>query len=377
MIITWVLRQLHHQFKIGRSISLVSDKTSGELGAETSTIPSTKPQCEHSRGVQYALRLSALGMSSAIAFSSNFASAQIIPDTTLGAESSFITPSDVNGIPAELIQGGAARGINLFHSFETFNVGDGQQVYFDNAQGFVNILSRVTGDGISNILGTLGVSEIPANLFLINPNGIIFGAGASLDVGGSFVGTTANGMQFPDGNSFSASDPNVPVPTLTVNPSAFLFNQIANQSTDGIRVRDEAVLSVGVEGDPRSLLLVGGNVLIDNATLQGVDGSRVEVAGFTGSGSVGLTIEGSALDLIFPFNGVEGADVTLTNQALINVGTIANDADGILLVGGTVSITNESQLSSSAFGEGDAGLIYLQADNVFIDNSSLFSTVEV
>ena len=272
-------------------------------------------------------------------------------------------------------------GSNLFHSFSEFNVAPGRGVYFDNPTTVVNILSRVTGTDPSDILGTLGVGRPgapgTANLFLINPNGIVFGQGASLDVGGSFVGTTANAMQFPDGNTFSASAPNVPSATLTVNPSAFLFNQIANQSTDGIRVRDGAVLSVGVEGDPRSLLLVGGNVLIDNATLQGVDGSRVEVAGFTGSGSVGLTIEGSALDLIFPFNGVEGADVTLTNQALINVGTIANDADGILLVGGTVSLSNGSQLSSSAFGEGDAGLIYLQADNVFIDNSSLFSTAEI
>ncbi len=321
-------------------------------------------------------------MSSAIALHCEGSIAQLnltpdtAPDRNLGTNVVPLTPE------IDLITVGTQpqAGSNLFHSFSEFNVAPGRGVYFDNPTTVVNILSRVTGTDPSDILGTLGVGRPgapgTANLFLINPNGIIFGAGASLDVGGSFVGTTANAMQFPDGNTFSASAPNVPSATLTVNPSAFLFNQIANHSTGGIRVRDEAVLSVGVEGDPRTLLLVGGNVLIDNATLQGVDGSRVEVAGFTGEGSVGLTIEGSALDLIFPFNGVEGADVRL-NKAVINVGTIANDADGILLVGGTVSITNESQLSSSAFGEGDAGLIYLQADNVFIDNSSLFSTVEV
>lgn len=377
-MINWVLQELRHQLKTGQATSHSSRKTLYGLGDEVSIINSKSQQpCERLRIVQSVAKLSVLGISVAITLPSHFASAQIIPDTTLGDESSFLQQNGiVNDLPAVLIDGGAEQGINLFHSFLEFNVGNGQRVYFNNPVGIENILSRVTGNNLSSIFGTLGVTGGTANLFLINPNGIIFGAGTTLDLGGSFVGTTANAIQFPDGNTFSASEPNFPSPTLTVNPSAFLFNQIANQSTSSIEVTPGTVLSVGAEGNPRSLLLVGGNVFINGSTLEGVDGSRVEVAGFTGEGSVGLTIEGSALDLIFPFNGVVGADVTL-NQALINVGTIANDADGILLVGGTVSLTNGSQLSSSAFGEGDAGLIYLQADNVFIDNSSLFSTAEV
>lgn len=64
-------------------------------------------------------------------------------------------------------------------------------MYFVNRNGIQNIVSRVTGKEASNILGTLAV-EGNANLFLLNPNGILFGKNAQLDVRGSFIGTTAN-----------------------------------------------------------------------------------------------------------------------------------------------------------------------------------------
>ena len=82
----------------------------------------------------------------AIAFSGNRTLGQTIPDATLGRESSSVTPNvNTRGLPAELIEGGAARGANLFHSFDQFNVGNGQRVYFANPAGIQNILSRVTG----------------------------------------------------------------------------------------------------------------------------------------------------------------------------------------------------------------------------------------
>jgi filamentous hemagglutinin family protein len=134
---------------------------------------------------------------------------------------------------AARIEGGAARGANLFHSFGEFNVDVGQRVYFANPDGIQNILTRVTGRDISNVLGTLGVDG-NASLFLLNPNGIIFGRNASLDVRGSFVGTTADGFQFTGQGVFSATNPEAPA-LLTVAPSALLFSRmgsgvITNQS---------------------------------------------------------------------------------------------------------------------------------------------------
>lgn len=87
-----------------------------------------------------------LAISSIITTLTNSASAQIVPDSTLGAESAKLTPNaHVQGLPATLIEGGATRGINLFQSFLQFNIGDGQRVYFANPAGIENILTRITG----------------------------------------------------------------------------------------------------------------------------------------------------------------------------------------------------------------------------------------
>lgn len=149
--------------------------------------------------------------------------AQVVPDETLGSESLRVRRAAVRGREANLIEGGAARGRNLFHSFREFGVREGDAAYFANPATIENIFGRVTGSNPSNILGTLGVDGT-ANLFLMNPNGIFFGPNASLDVQGSFVGITSNSIQFGELGFFSATNPETPA-LLTVNPSVFLFNQ--------------------------------------------------------------------------------------------------------------------------------------------------------
>ena len=113
--------------------------------------------------------------------------AQIIPDNTLGLESSVVSP--INIIRQE-ISGGALRDGNLFHSFQEFGIPSLQEAYFQNPVTVENIFTRVTGSNESSINGTLGVYG-NANLFLINPNGITFGKHAILDISGSFLASTA------------------------------------------------------------------------------------------------------------------------------------------------------------------------------------------
>jgi len=152
--------------------------------------------------------------------------AQITPDRTLGSENSQIF-RDASG---QLINigGGAIRGANLFHSFTEFNVGGRQQVYFANPTGIENILSRITGTDPSEILGTLGVNG-RANLFLLNPNGILFGQNARLDIVGSFVATTADRFSFNNELEFSAVDPDLPpLLTVTLNPGVQLGTNVAS-----------------------------------------------------------------------------------------------------------------------------------------------------
>ncbi len=201
-----------------------------------------------SRNWGWRLILDCIGMSGAIALSANYANAQITPDGTL-PNNSIVTP---DGSTLNITEGTQA-GTNLFHSFEEFSVPTGGTAFFNNAGNIQNIISRVTGKSVSSIDGLIRANGT-ANLFLINPNGIIFGQNASLDIGGSFVATTANAIQFDNQGFFSADNPNTPA-LLTVNPSAFLFNQIASQPTNSIE--SKAFLSVL---DGQSLLLVGGKV---------------------------------------------------------------------------------------------------------------------
>ncbi|MBY5284999.1 filamentous hemagglutinin N-terminal domain-containing protein, partial [Anabaena sp. PCC 7938] len=118
------------------------------------------------------------------------------------------------------ILNGIEKGNNLFHSFSNFSVPTGGSATFDltNTPNITTIFSRVTGGNVSNIDGLIRTlnSSNPVSLFLMNPAGIMFGQNASLNIGGSFVGTTANSIKFADGTEFSAVNPTQP-PLLTMS----------------------------------------------------------------------------------------------------------------------------------------------------------------
>ena len=149
-----------------------------------------------------------LSIIGAIATFAPQAIAQIIPDHTLGQENSIVTPNLI-------IEGGAIRSNNLLHSFQEFNVNSLQKVYFNQPSNIENIITRITGQNISNINGTLGVLG-NGNLFLINPNGIIFGNQAKLDIKGSFVASTSPEIRLGNEIIFSATNPQTP-PLLKIN----------------------------------------------------------------------------------------------------------------------------------------------------------------
>jgi filamentous hemagglutinin family protein len=281
--------------------------------------------------------------------------AQIVPDDTLGAERSQVTSGTVGNRAVDRVAGGARRGSSLFHSFRSLNIDAGQRVYFNNPTGVRNILSRVTGNDVSNILGTLGVDG-NANLFLLNPNGIVFGQDARLDLRGSFLATTADRFVFPNQITFGAVNPEAP-PLLNVTvPIGLQYGRNPGA------IASQARLAVD---SGRSLVLAGGAINLDSSLL-GVrfpEGGRIELGGVADAGKVSLTHQDNLFGLRFP-SELGRADISISNSTLA---AISSNKGEIAITGRSISIGNGSQIQAGiSAGYGFRGS---QAGDIRIDAS--------
>ncbi len=257
------------------------------------------------------------------------------------------------------ITGGTQKGSNLFHSFGQFSVGAGDTANFSNpgALAIANILGRVTGGEISQVFGMIQSTEFgAANLFLINPAGWVFGAGAALNVGGSFHVGTGNYIRLSDGVQFNASG--VADNLLSSAPPVafgFLGPTVAPISVDG------ALLSVP-EG--QVLSLVGGDVSISGATLS-APGGKVGIAAvasagevtipdlalnqFSGLGQVTISADGFGTPSFIDASGVPVFDPNFGN---INGG----GPGGQIVIRGGRLVVSDSALMTGGYGDLSAGV---------------------
>ncbi|MBE7384693.1 MAG: S-layer family protein [Leptolyngbya sp. SIO1E4] len=318
--------------------------------------------------------------------------AQLIPDTSLGGESSVVVPNvTIDGLPSDRIDGGAVRGSNLFHSFEAFNVPAGRGVYFANPAVVETIINRVTGNTATDIFGTLGVLG-NADVFLINPNGILFGPDAQLDVNGSFVASTANHIEFADGLQFSATNPQSP-PLLTIStPVGLQFGanpgSIVHQST----APDPFNNPTGLQVPPDQVLaLVGGEILLDGGHIVS-PGSHIELGGLAGEGTVAIADlqaddDTDTAHLQFP-SQIERANITLRNRSRVdgrgnNGGSITVNANNLAVL--EISALGTGIASEGGFPGAQAGDLTINATgSVVVDgsdsssfrNSAIFSQID-
>ena len=276
------------------------------------------------------------------------ATAQVTPDGTTN------TTVDVSGNDFTIEQGDRAGG-NLFHSFGEFSVPTDGSAFFNNAAEIVNIFSRVTGGNISNIDGLIRANG-SANLFLINPAGIIFGQGARLDIGGSFLGSTADSILFPDGIEFSASDTQAK-PILTINaPIGLGIRDNPGEITvigDGLGTRTNNDL-IDTENALRvnstsTLGLVGGNLNLEGATLK-TDGGRIELGSVAGNEQISFTPRDEGFSL--GYEGVENfGDIQLSQTATVDAsGLVSGD---IQVQGNNITLTEGSRIQASTLGKGE------------------------
>lgn len=165
------------------------------------------------------------------------------------------------------ITGGTRAGTNLFHSFGDFNAPNNSIANFLNDSGLTtsNILGRVTGGNSSTILGTIQTTDFGnANLFLMNPAGIVFGPTATLNVGGSVTFTTADYLRLgnaggPNTGIFYADPPQV---SLLSSAPLVAFGFLG--SNPGSIIAQGSQLTVP---EKQGISLVGGNITIQNGTL--------------------------------------------------------------------------------------------------------------
>ncbi len=329
--------------------------------------------------------------------------AQITPDGTLPNNSSVTRESNIFNIT-----GGTSAGNNLFHSFEQFSVPPGSRAYFNNAVDIQNIISRVTGKSISNIDGLIQANGT-ANLFLMNPNGIIFGPNASLNIGGSFLATTASNFKFADGSFFSAVPSSQDKPLLTITAPVGL-NMGSNPGTiqvqgPGHDIDYQDLTKAGSRGryntsftglqvkPGKTLALVGGNVSLNGGVLTSEAG-RVEIGSVGSNGVVNLVplqegwklgYEGtpSFRDILFSGKAfvnttgdgsgsiaVAGRNINFTSQSILLADTLGDKNGGEISIVGDSIVFNQSSISSSTFSSGNAGQIKLDANNIKIENKS-------
>ncbi len=311
--------------------------------------------------------------------------ADVVLDGTMGSTGTL--SGNTIEITSDL---GKTSGNNLFHSFQTFDLSSSQTANFSGPASVQNIIGRITG-GPSSIDGTISSSINGANLYLLNPNGILFGANATIDITGSFHASTADSLRFTDDLVFYADPTQDPI-LSSASPAAFGF------LTDTPAAINVAGL-YNVQGTEVSL--VGGNINITNpndvAFVANFDGqinltsvaSQGEVnieneiqqlVGFTNLGTI------SFLNAAMYTAGNSGGKVVIRGGKLIMVNTeIATDTEGSGMdtktAGIDIDVSGEVILNATAFysyafdgSTGNGNDIKIKSHTLILDNESFINT---
>ena len=270
----------------------------------------------------------------------------ITPDNTVGTQ---VT----SGTNQFTVTGGTQQLNSLFHSFTEFSPGTSNVTFaLDGTQSAVElVIGRVTGGDRSWIDSRLSLTGgNNPNLFLINPNGIDFGPGASLSLPGSFLASTAESVFFEDGLAFSANTSS-PAPLLTVSaPSGLQLGEAANAITS---YGSDLAVNPG-----QALSFLGGDLTFVGSSMT-AEGGRLNLGSVAAHSQVDFMPGVSQLDRDFDYGGATAfQDITLTEATIADVG---GDGGGRFQIQGRVfQLLDDSIVNATNYGATDAGIVSLQ-----------------
>ncbi len=309
--------------------------------------------------------------------------AQIVLDGTIGLSGQLKGP-DFN-ILAEY---GQQSGANLFHSFSRFNINTGESATFSGPDSVRNIIGRVTGGDASWIDGKLRSAIPDADLYFLNPAGVMFGPNASLDTGGSFHVSTADYLRMGNNNRFfTESLDNEMLSVAAPAAFGFLDNDAASITIEGkgeIAGDDWNGNPAGLTvGEGRTISVIGGDIEMSKGTYFRTEeindfgfinptdkplgsltapGGQINIVSKASEGEV--NISGSGTDTALHENY---GNITISGKSLLNV---SGSGAGKIFIRTRQFYCSDSILQADNYGALEGGEIRIQADEISFEKGS-------
>ncbi|GBC62105.1 hypothetical protein DENIS_3068 [Desulfonema ishimotonii] len=257
---------------------------------------------------------------------------------------------------------GEQIGANLFHSFEQFSISSEESATFSGPTSVENIISRITGGDVSQIDGLLRSAIPGADLYFLNPAGVIFGPGAALDLSGAFHVSTADYLRMGTDEQFYTLPLKGEVLSASP-PAAFGFLD----STPGPITFDGSA----IESPGSTLSVIGGDISVTNGAGLSIDGGRLNMAGVASAGEV--TPENAGLD-VSSFTRL--GDVTISGSDNGRSSSVYVQYGSIYIRGGRFLADNSEIFADTPYTvtEDTASVLDIRADTVEIRNNALIST---
>ena len=256
---------------------------------------------------------------------------------------------------------------NAVINWQSFGVGAGQTVQFIQPGSSSIALNRVLGSDPSSILGNLTAN---GKVFLLNPNGVLFGNGASVSVGGLVASTLSiTDANFMAGRyAFTDAGNGTVVNQGNINAADGGYVTLMGKSVSNQGVISARMGTVALAAGNAITMDIGGDGLLNLSISQGVVNALIENGGMirADGGRVLLTAQ-AAGNLL---------NTVVNNTGVIQAQTIDNRNGEIFLLGDMQSgkMNVGGTLDASAPNGGNGGFIETSAAHVKVMDSARVTT---